>query len=44
MKLYVPTSAGTALDPPRLRVLVDDLSIATSSSLNTATGMTAIKT
>ena len=36
MKLYVPTSAGTALDPPRLRVLVDDLSISTSSSLNTS--------
>jgi hypothetical protein len=35
MKLHVPTSAGTALDPPRLRVLTDDMSVSTSSSLNT---------
>lgn len=35
MKLHVPTSAGTALDPPQLRVLVDDMSGSTSSSLNT---------
>ena len=35
MKLHVPTSAGTALDPPQLRVLVDDMSVSTSSSLNT---------
>jgi hypothetical protein len=35
MKLYVPTSEGTALDPPQLRVLLDDMSGSTSSSLNT---------
>jgi hypothetical protein len=35
LKLSVPTSAGTALDPPQLRVLVDDMSVSTSSSLNT---------
>jgi hypothetical protein len=35
MKMYVPTSAGTALDPPRLRVLTDDMSVSTSSSLTT---------
>jgi hypothetical protein len=35
MKLHVPTSEGTALDPPQLRVLVDDMSGSTSSSLNT---------
>ncbi len=35
MKLHVPTSAGTSLQPPALRVLPDDLSIATWSNLNT---------
>lgn len=35
VKMYVPTSAGTALEPPYLRVLVDDMSVLTSSNLNT---------
>jgi len=34
IKMYVPTSAGTALDPPNLRVVADDLNILTVSSLN----------
>lgn len=35
LKLHVPTTEGTALNPPFLRVLVDDMSApSTSSSLN----------
>lgn len=34
MKLYVPTSAGTALGPAALRVVVDDMSGSTASALN----------
>lgn len=33
MKMYVPTSAGTALGPAGLRVVVDDMSAVTLSSL-----------
>jgi hypothetical protein len=36
IKLHVPTSAGTALGPANLRVLVDDMSVSTASYLNTS--------
>jgi hypothetical protein len=35
MKMHVPTTAGTALGPAALRVLVDDMSVSTSSGLST---------
>ncbi len=35
IKLHVPTTMGTALDSSELRVLVDDMSVSTSSNLNT---------
>jgi hypothetical protein len=34
IKMHVPTTAGTSLTPAQLRVLVDDMSVSTSSNLH----------